>query len=573
MNRAASILMVSALLALMAALMAAPVRQESATVDEPLFLATGYGYLHGYGFSFDPEQPPLAKMISATPLWFMGVTLPPDAQELLEHRRISFSSTRSWSGPARPVKELFSRGPDTWYFWPYWEGDILGQSFVYGGANDADKLLAAGRWMQVLLTLITGAVVFLWLRELSGPAAAVFGVALWTFNPLALAYGHLVLTDMGVTLGILLSVWTFARFLKEPATGRAIMCGLACGCALLMKFTALVLAPIVLVLVVVHWLTQRDERRAWKRLPVIVLAAAFLVLLLYAPFWSPAPRISAEQAGRIGVPAWFQLLRPILVPPDFFKGLALQIAHAAFGHKAFLCGEWRQTGWWYYFPVAFFLKTPLPLLLLTLAGLVFWASGLRRFSFEQATPWLAALVYFLLAMTGSVNIGVRYLLPMVPLLAVGTASQIARQPRPVRVAGWLCGAWLLLVTVRAGPHYLEYFNECAGGPANGYSRLVDSNLDWGQDAKHLKQFLNEHAYTNAYIDYFGPPRALDYYAIPHQAVTAGQARAITNGTVIVSATSLMRPEWDWLRNRQQPVNRIGYTLFVYQIGDQPAKTR
>ena len=360
MSRPASVLIGIALLALMAALMAAPIRQESATMDEPLFLATGYGYLHGYGFSFDPEQPPLAKMISAAPLRFMDVTLSPDAQELLEHRRVAFSSTRTWTGTARPVKELFSGGPDTWYYWPYWEGDILGQEFVYGGANDADKLLSAGRWMQVLLTLITGAVIFLWLRELAGPGAAVLGVALWTFNPLALAYGHLVLTDMGVTLGILLAVWTFGRFLKEPTFGHAVMCGLSCGGALLMKFTAVVLAPIFLVLVVVHWTTQRGERGAWKRFPVIALVAALLVLLVYAPYWTPAPWISAEQAAKIGVPAWFQLLRPVLVPPAFFKGLALQIAHAAFGHTAFLCGQWRQTGWWYYFPAAFFFKRRCP---------------------------------------------------------------------------------------------------------------------------------------------------------------------------------------------------------------------
>jgi hypothetical protein len=325
------------------------------------------------------------------------------------------------------------------------------------------------------------------------------------------------------------------------------------------------------VLGVVHWAARRGERGAWKYLPVIALVAALLVLLVYAPFWTPAPPIPAGQAGRIGVPGWFQLLRPVLVPPAFFKGLALQIAHAEFGHTAFLCGQWRQTGWWYYFPVAYFLKTPLPLLALTLAGLVLWIAGLRRFSFERATPWLAALVFFLLAMTGSINIGVRYLLPMVPLLAVGTASEITRRPRPVRFAGWLGVAWLLLVAVRAHPHYIEYFNECAGGPANGYTRLVDSNLDWGQDAGRLQQYLAEHAYTNAYIDYFGPPKALAYYGVAHQAVTGDQARALTNGTVIVSASLLMRPEWDWLRERQQPADRIGYTLFVYQIGDQAGR--
>jgi hypothetical protein len=30
---------------------------------------------------------------------------------------------------------------------------------------------------------------------------------------------------------------------------------------------------------------------------------------------------------------------------------------------------------------------------------------------------------------------------------------------------------------------------------------------------------------------------------------------------------LVRPEWAWLRERQEPSDRIGYTLFVYQLGD------
>jgi len=33
------------------------------------------------------------------------------------------------------------------------------------------------------------------------------------------------------------------------------------------------------------------------------------------------------------------------------------------------------------------------------------------------------------------------------------------------------------------PHYLAYFNELAGGPANGFKELADSNLDWGQDLR------------------------------------------------------------------------------------------
>lgn len=95
------------LLASMIALMWRPLHEESATMDESLFLAAGYGYCHGYGFSFDPQQPPLAKMITAVPLWFMDVKLPSDAQRLWEHR-VGLPSARAWSGSGRPVEKSFS---------------------------------------------------------------------------------------------------------------------------------------------------------------------------------------------------------------------------------------------------------------------------------------------------------------------------------------------------------------------------------------------------------------------------------------------------------------------------------
>ena len=64
-----------ALLALMAGLMATPIVEESATVDEPVYLSAGYSYWHGFGFTFNVEAPPLAKLISAAPLLVMDVKL------------------------------------------------------------------------------------------------------------------------------------------------------------------------------------------------------------------------------------------------------------------------------------------------------------------------------------------------------------------------------------------------------------------------------------------------------------------------------------------------------------------
>ena len=70
MKQYAAILVSTGLLVLMATLMATPIREESATMDEGAFLAAGYNYWLGSGFSFDPEAPPLAKLISAAPFVF-----------------------------------------------------------------------------------------------------------------------------------------------------------------------------------------------------------------------------------------------------------------------------------------------------------------------------------------------------------------------------------------------------------------------------------------------------------------------------------------------------------------------
>jgi len=219
------------------------------------------------------------------------------------------------------------------------------------------------------------------------------------------------------------------------------------------------------------------------------------------------------------------------------------------------------------------VKTPLPLLALTAVGLGLWLRGLRRFSFPQAAPWLAALIYLVFAMVGTIDIGVRHLLPMFALLAVGSASQFGLRSRRVQLCAWLGIGWLLVVTWRARPHFIEYFNEAAGGPPNGYRWLVDSNLDWGQDAKQLKHFLDQQGITNVDLAWSGPSRAIGYYGISGRRITSGEARGIHSGTLIISASVLVSPPWDWLRACHEWVTRVGATMFVYHLGDPVTKDR
>jgi len=93
------------------------------------------------------------------------------------------------------------------------------------------------------------------------------------------------------------------------------------------------------------------------------------------------------------------------------------------------------------------------------------------------------------------NHHLRYILPALPFLFVWL-GRVVTYAGPWRLLWRLTIGIAMLGTIisslRVYPHSMSYFNEVAGGPTRGSEHLVDSNIDWGQDLLHLKQWLNEH---------------------------------------------------------------------------------
>jgi hypothetical protein len=231
-----------------------------------------------------------------------------------------------------------------------------------------------------------------------------------------------------------------------------------------------------------------------------------------------------------------------LLPESYLYGFAHTVKFAQ-SRRAFMDGEHSLTGWKSFFPYAFSIKTTLPLLLIASLGLL--ATFTDRERLKASTPWLVLLaVYWAFAVTTNLNIGHRHLLPIYPalfILAGATGLWVTRrlegrrtqplavdQPRakrkraarpsePVRpplmprAAAATIGlllTWQAIESFSVRPHYLAYFNQLAGGPGEGYKRLVDSSLDWGQDLPALKTWLDQHLPTGpdrppVYLSYFG----------------------------------------------------------------------
>ncbi|MEI8064714.1 MAG: hypothetical protein WCH84_11705, partial [Verrucomicrobiota bacterium] len=218
------------LLAIMIGLMVGASLQDSATVDETGHLALGYINWNGARTRLGAEMhPPLASLVVSFPLLFMNVKLSDTAQAMVQGE-LGYPWTPSWQGTLRPIQGLLVPGcrgqyvripplgdtliqwqspttypVDNWYYRAMPEGQMFGKVVVYGGANNGDAMLLLGRLAQILLSALTGVVIFFWARRVAVQEnAAVLALALWVFNPIALAYGHVVNTDIGATLGITL---------------------------------------------------------------------------------------------------------------------------------------------------------------------------------------------------------------------------------------------------------------------------------------------------------------------------------------------------------------------------------
>jgi hypothetical protein len=135
----------------------------------------------------------------------------------------------------------------------------------------------------------------------------------------------------------------------------------------------------------------------------------------------------------------------------------------------------------------------------------------------------------------------------------------------------LIPAALMAESLAVYPHYLAFFNTVAGGPGAGPRYAVDSNIDWGQDLKKLKHWMDARGTRKICLCYFG--KALPtYYGVenaePPQAYEHEHWKQLDCFTA-VSVTPLVgvytpRERFERLR-RMQPVAKIGYSIYVYDM--------
>jgi hypothetical protein len=538
--------------------LAAAVRQWSITSDEINHLHAGYRYLTCGDFGWNPEHPPLLKLVAALPLLTMHVNDPaPAACGMPNSKAIDFH---------------------------------VGHDFIFA---NSERMLMAGRAAASVFVFALLALVWFGARKMFGVEAAIVASSLLVFEPNILAHGALVTTDMAAAFGFLVAVLALYLYFESRVPFYLILTGVATGIALAVKHSSVLLAPALLALAALDPLfvssSQRNRARLiFKNLAAVALVGLIAVGVLWMTYgfrYAARPNGTETWANQsVGDSNSTLATRIIpgleeahLLPEAYLKGFQdILVDPEVIPRPAFLLGRVYRGGRWFYFPLAALIKFSAVVLIVGLAGCFawrFWKEHRRELLFLiiPATIFLAA------SCASDINMGIRHILPVLPFVillgAAGTWALLSQCRRGLVV----CAVALILHaagSLHAFPNYIAYSNEFWGGPSNTYKYLADSNVDWGQSMKEAKAYLDRvqpkscwmiHAYNDMGSDYGIPCGETSEFKVD-------EPPQHFSGTVIVTASALAgilnytggARTAAMFRNLQPKAKLGGSALFVYE---------
>ena len=443
------------LLLILFALLSFGARRLSFTYDEPAHIAAGYAFLSRGATWLVPQRghPLLVDAWEALP-FYMG-------------------------HPDIPLEDLDGWGQDKLSYI---------EAFTPFLTRAMERSEIATRTPATLLTLLLAAIVYRWGADLWGRWSGLLASGILTFDPTLLAHGRLATNDVGVTTLGTLGLYLLWRWTQAPSWRKSVFAGVSLGLTMLAKGSGVLWAAVGLSWSLWFGLRKRgNDASIWRQAWVMSLLALLIVWSMYGFTVGP-------------IPGWLAI--PIPAPRHWMA--ILHHADPTRKHTIFALGQLKTKIWPGYFPLAFLIKNPVPLLI----GL-FLAVGVRWRKLK--IPGFFSILYVIVAVTHGPNIGYRHMLPVHPFLYLLIAGGIGwlwqhlqYSHRLLRSGRWFIaalGIWYVACVMLSYPYNLSFFNCLIGGAANGGRYLANSNTDWGQGWKALRDFQKEQSLI---FDYSGP---------------------------------------------------------------------
>jgi len=575
MNTKAIVIVAVALL-----LMVTSVWNDSPIVDEIPHIGAGYSYIAKGDYRLNPEHPPLAKDLAGIALKFLNL------------KQGAFETQ-------------------------YWQKDINGQwdfgrNLIFNSGNDAITLARTAKPPLLIFFILSAWLIYAWSRNLDGKKAGLLALFLFSFSPTVMAHSRFVTTDVPALFGVLLASYFFVKFLKAPTRKNILIAGLAFGVAQLTKFSLFLLIPYLGLLALLYGILYAGEKNKLKNaiyygfmsVGVMIVGYALVVWPVYGLHVMnyPPERQKSDTVYHLGsygnrliADRVIELSdKPVLRPlAQYGLGVLMVTQRSIGGNTTYFLGEVKNKAWKKYFPIVYLIKEPLAFWGLVIMALAFLVArkprseNWLRNNFDKFAMLIWLAIYWYASLKANLNIGVRHLMPVYGftyILLAGSINSLydhlqGQAKKVITAVLVILLGWYLVENLRVYPYYLTYFNQIAGGPAGGHNYVVDSNLDWGQDAKRLADWLKRNnVQEKVQLDYFGWTDPSYYYPDKYLYLYAGKYKSLVEflndnpqgGWVAISASFFMgsreRPDtsYAWL-DQIKPVTVIGNSIFVWHI--------
>lgn len=447
-------------------------------------------------------------------------------------------------------------------------------------------------WNSILFLPLVG-VVFHWTRKTYGTRSAWLAVGMLLLEPTFAALIPIPTPDIAGVSGIAVGCFLAWRYFERPATGRLIAAGVGTAAALLLKHTAAILPVVILAMaglqwVVKPWLDRQDWSAWWSAVPrrigaltsmglVGVISLWALTLFDISPPVSPTTSdhaLSADQQSATGSvhSTRMRLEKALRLTEPWPAGIYLRafrtgLAHGMKGHEAYLFGERRLLGWWYYYPAVAAYKVPIGISLVFLLALLSLRHSPPRWAEWGLLMPLAAWTLFL--MKSKVNIGFRHFLPAYLFFLVMASRCLAAWSWRWSLAAWSAVAVAGLHVATFTPDYLAYINYPRHKP---HLAISDSNIDWGQSLKQVREWVDSRPPDGRPISLvrFGKDQGgIRYYLGDRVRAIPDGADPPTRGVLIISGVleaspydprEVYRTLWP-----HKPEAQIGHCMMVYDL--------
>jgi len=427
---------------------------------------------------------------------------------------------------------------------------------------DPISMARRARWMNVILGVALGFLLWAAVSYFSSHTAANFVLGLFVLSPSVIAHFSVATNDGATTLALFATAMAVVYWHQAPTWKRTLLVGIAAGFMATSKISVLpqVFLAIGLVLVLQssdHFVSLRPTQWNWGK-ALAVGGLSFLVL------WSSYFfRFSSFEIFH----------RSFSLPAgDFLNAINFQRYHNLSGHSSIFWGEVsNHGGWMLYYPTVILLKWPSAVLFLFLTAIVLLLLRRVRLPRHHAIAFAFPVMFFPFALMTRVNIGERLILPIYPfaLFLCAIAWEWARSQRKTITIAFLALIPLLAVDVaRYAPDYLSYFTPFFVSEQK-YMYLSDSNIDWGQGLLALREYEKQNPTEDIHLAYLGS-------VIPSQyGIRASLMKPNDHptGTVIVSAAYLSGLTLDdpaayrWVLH--YPIKTVlNHSLFVFTVPAQ-----